>query len=100
MLFQQFRQDLVLGGQPRFQSRDALLITFLGGVPWTLQGRSAVFEELFEPVVEDGRLQLEFFAQSGNRNPVDQMPAQDRNLLFWGVMLAFLSHVSSSLCLA
>lgn len=100
MLFHQLGQNLVLGPQLLFQSGHALLVALLRGVALTLEGGGTVFEELLQPVVEDAGLQLEFFTKGGNRNLVDQMPAQDRDLLFWSVVLAFLSHVSSPLCLA
>jgi hypothetical protein len=54
-----------------------------------LKGGSAILEELFLPTVEHRGLQPMFLAQIGNRHFIQQVPPQDGNLLFPGVMLSF-----------
>ncbi len=52
----------------------------------------AVLEELFEPAVELVGVDVEFIAQVGDRDLVDQMPFEDGDLLGAGKMTTLLGH--------
>jgi hypothetical protein len=86
VLFHQLGQHFVLLLQPAFQEGDALLVgldLFVG--PWRRsEGRSPVLKKLLEPPVENRGVELIFVAQGGNRNPINQVPAQNGDL-FLGV---------------
>ncbi len=97
MLFHQLRQNLVLGLQLRFQRRDPLLLPLTSGIGLALESRRAVLKKHPQPTVEDRAMDLVLVAQSGNRNPFDQVPAENGNLLLRGLMLALVAHGSSPL---
>jgi hypothetical protein len=61
------------------------------------EGRGPVLKELLEPAIEDRGEDVMLLAQTGNRNPVDQVPAENRYPLLGGVMLAFVVHEPSPL---
>ncbi len=69
---------------------------WLGRALW-LEGRRPVLEELLLPAVEHRRLQPQFVAQLRNRLLVQQMPPQDGDLLFCGVVLPCFLHAFSPL---
>jgi hypothetical protein len=58
MLGHQFGQNFVLGLDFLLQELDPLLLLLdlTGGTFLRLEGRGSVFEELFLPAIEDGRL--------------------------------------------
>ena len=68
----------------------------VGVVVLALEGGGAVLEELLLPGVEDGRLQVVLVTEIRDGHPVNQMASQDGDLLGGGIMLAWLSHGSSS----
>ena len=97
LLGHQFSQYLVLGLDLFFQELDALLFGLVVRSALAWKGGSAILEELFLPTVEHRGLQPMFLAQIGNRHFIQQVPPQDGNLLFPGVMLSFFFHASSPL---
>lgn len=58
------------------------------------EGKSlgALLEELLLPAIEDRRLQPILVAQSGDWDPVNQMPAWNSHLVLCRVLLSLLSH--------
>src|SRR2546428_12735101 len=94
MLFHELGQDLVLLLQLGLQKGDALLasLDLLVGAGRRPEGRGPVVKELLEPAIEDRGVDLIFVAQSGNRNLIDQVPAQNGYLLVRGVTLALVVH--------
>jgi len=99
VLFHQLGQHFVLPLQLGLQEGDALLAGFhlLVGARRRSEGRGPVFKELLQPAIEDRGVELMFVAQSGYRNLLDQVPAENGDLLLRGVMLALVAHVSSPL---
>ena len=92
MLLHELGNDLILALNLVSQSGNGPLLVFLGRRPNLLKGGSSVLEELLLPVVEHRGLDVVLVAKIGHRNSLEQMAAQDGNLLNRGVMLAWLSH--------
>ena len=82
MLRHQFGQDRVLGLDLLLQVGNPLLVGGLVRSCFLLEGRRAVFEELFLPAVEDRGLQTEFIAELRDRFILQQMSPEDGDLLF------------------
>src|SRR5580700_5131895 len=97
MLGHQFSQHLVLGVDLLFQELDPLLFTLAVRPALALEGGRAILEELFLPAVEHRRLQSMLLTKIRNRHFIQQVPSQDGNLLFSGVVLSPFSHTSSPL---
>src|ERR1700688_796476 len=97
MLGHQVGQHLVLGLDLLLQELDPLLFGLVVLTALALEGGSTVLKELFLPTVEYRWLQPQFLTQIGNRHFVQQVPSQDGNLLFSGVVLSLFSHASSPL---
>jgi hypothetical protein len=86
MLFEQLRDDLVLGLDFGFEQLDlfllrALLPLVVGGVCLPLEALAGVFEELLLPVVVLGRVDVMFVAQIRDGNPIDQVFPYNRDFL-------------------
>jgi hypothetical protein len=99
VLFHQLRQHRVRLLQLPFQEGDALpagLDLFVDPRRRS-EGRRPVLKKLLQLAVENREVKLMFVTQGGNRNLVDQVPAQNGYLLFRGVMLALVAHESSPL---
>jgi hypothetical protein len=89
VLFHQFGQDLVLGLELPFQGSDAFLVALTARVgAMILESGGPLLEELLQPAVEDRRMKAVFLTEVRNRNLLDQVPAQDADFLFRGVVLA------------
>jgi len=101
VFFHQLGQNLVLGLELPFQGSDAFLVALTVSIrAMVLEGGGPVLKELLQPAVEDRRMEAEFLTEIGNRNLLDQVPTQDGDLLFRGVVLALLVvQVSSPLSL-
>src|SRR6266576_6618310 len=99
MLGHQFSQHFVFGLDLLFQKLDPLLFSLVIRPAPTLKGSRTVLEELFLPTVEHRWLQSMFLAQIGNRHFIQQVPPQDGNLLFSGVVLSLSSHAFLSVIL-
>src|SRR5882762_10198904 len=93
----QFGQHLVFGLDLLLQELDPLLFGLMVRAALAREGRSAILEELFLPTIEYRWLQSQFITQIGNRHFIQQVPPQDGNLLFSGVVLSLFSHASSPL---
>lgn len=73
--------------------------------PWTQKDAGPVLEELFLPGVEDGGLQVVLFAHGGDGGLVQEMFAEDGELLGPGEVAALsrhgrILHMAPSVCLA
>jgi hypothetical protein len=78
--------ELLLGlGQASLQLAE-LAVRLLG------EGGGTALQEFLLPAVVHGRVQLMGVTQIRDRHPVEQMLADDRNLLLGRVPLALLSH--------
>ena len=89
MLFHQFGQNLVLSLELPFQGGDAFLVAPTARVgAMILEGDGSILEELLQPAVKDRGMKAEFFTEIGNWNLLDEVPAQDGNFLFRGMVLA------------
>jgi len=80
VLFHELGQNRVLLLQLAFEEGDALLtgLDLLVG-PWPRdEGRGPVLKELLEPTVEDRGVDVMLVVQGGDRNPIDQVSAQNR----------------------
>jgi hypothetical protein len=99
VLFHQLGQHLILLLQLGLEEGNALLagLHLFVGPGRRSEGRGPVLKELLQPAVEDRGVDVMFVAQSGNRNPIDQVPAENGHLLLGGVMLAFVAHEPSPL---
>src|ERR1700686_5708660 len=97
MLDHQFGQQLVFGLNLLLQELDPLLFGLMVRAALAREGRSAILEELFLPTIEYCWLQSQFITQIGNRHFIQQVPSQDGNFLFSGVLPSFFSHASSPL---
>src|SRR5450631_1779634 len=95
MSFQEFGHDLVLAHKLGFELLDlGLLSVFDGlGLAAVVESGMAVLEELLEPAVELVGIDVEFIAQVGNRNLVDEMTFEDGDLLSAKKMTTRLVHV-------
>jgi hypothetical protein len=60
------------------------------------EGEMAILEELFEPVVELVGVELQFIAEIGHRNLVDEVPLEDGDLFMIGEMTTLLVHDRTS----
>jgi hypothetical protein len=97
VLRHQFGQDLVLRLDLFLQVCNPLLVSGMVGWPFLLEGSSPVFEEFLLPTVEHRWLQLQLVTELGDRLLFQQMPPQDGDLLFSGVMLSWFLHAFSPL---
>ena len=97
MLRHQLGQDLVLGLDLLLQVGDPLLVGGVVGWPLLLEGGRPVLEELFLPAVENRGLQAVLIAELRDWFLLQQMPPEDRNLLFRRVVLPLLFHAFSPL---
>jgi len=97
VLRHQLGQNLVLGLDLLLQVLDAFLLGRVVGAALPLEGRRPVLKELLLPAVEDGGVDAGLFAQVRDRNFLQEMPPQDGDLLFCGVVLPLLSHAFSPL---
>jgi hypothetical protein len=60
------------------------------------ESEAAVLEELFEPVVDLGGVQVEFIAEVGDGDLVDEVPSEDGNLVGIGEVTPLLVHGGTS----
>gem|GEM_PF-3791407 len=97
VLGHQFGQHLIFRLDLLLQELDPLLFGLLVRAALALEGSRPVLEELFLPTVEYRWLQSQFITQIGNRHFIQQVPPQDGNLLFSGVVLSLFSLASSPL---
>jgi len=65
---------------------DGLVLTAVG------ERRMAVLEEVFEPGIELVGVEVEFIAQVGDRDLIDEMPLEDGDLLGAGKMTTQFAH--------
>ena len=92
MFLHQLGDDLVLAAELVPQGGDGPLVPGLVRTVFSLEGGAAVLEELPLPGVEDGGLELVLVAEVGDGHLVDQVAAEDGDLLDRGVVLAALAH--------
>jgi hypothetical protein len=59
------------------------------------QRGTAVIEELFQPTIDDGGLELKFSAEMQDRNLIEQMTAENGHLFLRRVTLACFPHNGS-----
>ena len=97
MLRHQLRQDLVLALDLLFQEGDALLLGLMIGAALGLEGGGPVLEEFLLPPLEYRRLQTQLVTELRDRFLLQQMPPQDGDLFFSGVMLSWFLHAFSPL---
>jgi len=97
VLGHQFGQHLVFGLDLLLPELDPLLFGLMVRAALAREGCSAILEELFLPTIEYRWLQSQFITQIGNRRFIQQVPSQDGNLLFSGVVFSLFSHPSSPL---
>jgi hypothetical protein len=97
VLLHQLGQDIVLPLELLLQGCDALLGLVGLGAGADLEGSHAVLEELLLPVVEQRGVNAGLFADGGNRDLVEQVPAQDGNLFLGTEMLTRFEHECSPL---
>ena len=95
MLGHQLRQDFILGLDLLLQILDAFLLGWLAQLAFGFKCGRAVFEKLLLPAIEHRGFQAQIIAQLRNPRPVQQMPSQNGNLLFSGVVLSFFLHAFS-----
>ena len=88
MLPHQLGQNLILPLDLLLQVLDALLFGLRVSPRLGLERRGPVLEKLLLPAVEDRRLQAQFVTQGRDRRSFQQMPPQDGDLLFCGVVLS------------
>ena len=76
MSFHELGHDLVFAHEFGFELLDFLVLGILAGLVLAAisKGEMAVLEEFFEPVVELVGIDIEFIAQVGNGNLVDEVP--------------------------
>jgi hypothetical protein len=81
--FHEFSHDFVFLLDLGFEQFDFAVFGIVIGLGFSAvgKGKVSVLEELFEPVVDLIGMQLEFIAEIGNGNFVDEMPFKDGNLL-------------------
>ena len=79
MSFHELGHDLVLAGELGFELLDFLVLGLLDGLALAAagEGEVAVLEELFEPVVDLVGVQIEFIAQVGHGDLVDEVPFEE-----------------------
>src|SRR5271155_677345 len=80
----------VLSAQERTKS------TSWSRVSWGTQGPGRVTQDFFEPIVELVGVEVEFIAQVGNRDLVDEVPFEDGDLLVIGKVTTRLVHEETS----
>ena len=86
--FHELGHDLVLASELGFELLDLGLLGVFDGLGLAAigEGEVAVLEELFEPVVELVGVDVEFIAQVGDGDLVDEVPFEDGDLLGIGEM--------------
>ena len=82
----------MLGLQLGLQGRNPLAVNLPLLIRLFPEGGGPVFKELLQPSVENGGLKFQLLAKVGYRNLLNQVPAQNRNLLFRGIMHAMFAH--------
>ena len=95
MSFHEFGHDLVFAHEFGFELLDlGLLSVFDGlGLAAIVEGGMAILEELLEPAVELIGIDVEFIAQVGDRNLVEEMTFESGDLLGAEKMTTRLVHV-------
>src|SRR5450432_103954 len=95
MSFHEFSHDLVLAYEFGFELLDFLVLGVFDGLGLAaiVESGMAVLEELLEPAVELVGIDVEFIAQVGDRNLVDEMTFEDGDLLGAKKMTTRLVHV-------
>ena len=83
MRFHEFGHDLVLAEELGFELFDLVVLGVLDGLALAAvgEGEMAVLEELLEPVVELVGVEVEFIAEVGDGDLVDEVPFEDGDLL-------------------
>ena len=89
MRFHEFGHDLVLTHELGLELLNLLVLGILDGPGLAAraavgEGQVAVLEEFLEPVVELVGVNVEFIAQVGDRDLVDEVPFEDGDLLRLG----------------
>ena len=94
MLFHEFGEHGVFPLELGFELFNLLVLGVLGGFGLTVgvEGEVAVLEELLEPGLELGRVEVVLIAQVGNGNLVDEVPLEDGDLLGIGKVTTLLAH--------
>jgi hypothetical protein len=92
VLLHQLGDNLIFTPELLPEGGDGQQVFGLGRIGLVLEGGGAVLEELALPGVEDGGPEMMLVAAIGDGHPVDQVPAQDGDLLGRGVVLAGLAH--------
>jgi hypothetical protein len=81
VLLHQLGDDLILAAELLPSGGDGPLVLGLGGAVFSLERGGAVLEELPLPGVEGGKLELVLVAEVGDGGLLDQVTAEDSNLL-------------------
>jgi hypothetical protein len=97
VFFHEFGEHGILALQLGLELLDFLELGILGGfglsaAPAAGEGEMAVLEELFEPVVNLVGVEIEFIAEIGDGNLVEEVPFEDGDLLRIGEVTAWLAH--------
>src|ERR1700734_260802 len=100
MFFHEFSQDGILALDLGFELFDLSVLGLLFGLGLAavVEGGVAVLEELLEPAVDLVGIDVEFVAQVGNRDLLEEVALQGSNLLLSGKMTAgtLLGHGKTS----
>src|SRR5262249_13255689 len=97
MLRHQLGQNLIFSLDLLLQELDAFLLGLVIGPGLGLKCCSSVFAEFLLPTIETRWLQPQLVTQLGYWHLFQQMPPQDGDLRFPGVMLSCLLHAFSPL---
>ena len=94
MLFHELGKDSVAALELGFELLDLLVLGAVDSLGLTaiLERGMAVLEELLEPVIDEGCLDVEFIAEIGNGHLVDEMPLENGDLLGGLEMPTLLAH--------
>ena len=95
MSFHELGHDLVLLLELGFELLDLGLLSVFDGLGLTtiVEGGVAVLEEFLEPAVELVGIDVEFIAEVGDGDLVDEVPFEDGDLLGAGKVTTRLVHV-------
>ncbi len=98
MRFHELGHDLVFALELGFELFDLVVLGVLDGLALAavVEGEVAVLEELFEPAVELVGVEVEFIAEVGDGDLVDEVPFEDGDLLGAGEMTTLLVHDGTS----
>jgi hypothetical protein len=94
VLLHQLGQHLVLGAELGLQGSNLAVLGIRAGLAapaGLLEGGGAVLEENLLPVVEEGRLDAVLIAQVGDRDLLQEVAAQDGELLLGREVAALLA---------